>query len=63
MKTIVPEYHHEKNICRLFRILAQFIFATNEREIDCYYQKVNKRIVSQVAERLKFWNLKKRNSK
>ena len=28
-------------ICRLFHILAQFPFNTNETELDYYHQKVN----------------------
>ena len=29
-----------QNICRLFYVLAQFIFTTNKTELDYYYQKV-----------------------
>ena len=42
-----------QNIWRLFHILAKFVFTTSETELDYYHQKVNVRVVSQVAERLK----------
>ena len=43
----------EKNICRLFHILAQFPLAKNERELDYYHQNVNVWVASGVAERRK----------
>ena len=42
-----------QNIGRLFRVLAKFIFTTSAMELDYYHQKVNVRVASQVAERLK----------
>ena len=42
-----------QNICRLFHFLAQFVFTTNETELDCHHQKVNTRVASPVAVRLK----------
>ena len=42
-----------QNIGRLFRVLAKFIFTTSATELDYYHQKVNVRVASQVAERLK----------
>ena len=39
--------------CRLFHFLAQFVFTTSEKELDYYHQKVNVRVASRVAERLK----------
>ena len=42
-----------QNIWRLFHFLAQFLFTTSETELDYYQQKVNVRVASRVAERLK----------
>ena len=42
-----------QNICRLFYVLAQFIFTTSKTELDYYYQKVNVRVASRVVEWLK----------
>ena len=39
-----------ENICRLFRILASFVFTTSEMELDYYHKKVNVRVALQVAE-------------
>ena len=30
----------EQNICRLFHVLAQFLFTISETELEYYYQKV-----------------------
>ena len=30
-----------QNICRLFHVLAQFLFTTSETELDYYHQRVN----------------------
>ena len=45
-------YNHGKNIYRLFYILAQLAFITNERKLDHYHQKVNIRVGSQDTQRL-----------
>ena len=54
---IHPEYktirNLEQNIFRPLKIFAQVLFTTNEMELDYYHQKVNVRVVSRVAERLK----------
>ena len=42
-----------KHLETFFNSLAQFVFTTSETEIDYYYQKVNVRVASRVAERLK----------
>ena len=42
-----------KDICRLFHMLAQFSFATNERGLDYYHQNVNVRVASRAAKLLK----------
>ena len=42
-----------QNIQRLFHFLTQFLVTTNETELDHYHQKVNVRVASRVAERLK----------
>ena len=42
-----------QSICKLFHFLAQFFFTTSEAELDYYQPKVNVRVVSRVAERLK----------
>ena len=36
----------EKNIWRLFQVLAQFLFTTSEIELDYYHQKVYKLLTS-----------------
>ena len=52
-------YIHEQNITRLLHVLAKFIFSTCELELDYYHKKVNRGVVSQVAERLSTYDLKK----
>ena len=52
-------HNHGKNICILFRILSQFPFTASARELDHYSQKVNIRVASRVAERLKTQDLRK----
>ena len=42
----------EKNICRLFHILAPIQFTTNGRELDYYQHEVNIGGASRVAKRL-----------
>ena len=42
-----------KNTWRLFHILEQFSLNTSEKKLDYYNQKVNIRISSRVAQRLK----------
>ena len=39
-----------ENICTLFYVLEQFLFATSETKPDYCHQKVNIRITSRVAE-------------
>ena len=54
LKVVVIAYNLEQNICRLFHVLAQFLFATSETEPDYYHQKENvSGVASGVAERLK----------
>ena len=48
-----------QNICRLFHFLAQFLFTTSETKLDYYYQKMNGRVASRVAEKLKTYDLRK----
>ena len=54
---IGPEYktirNLGQNICRPSNIFAHLLSITNEMELDYYHQKVNVRVVSRVAERLK----------
>ena len=52
-------YNLGQNIWRLFHFLAQFLFTTNETELGYYHQKVNVRVASRVAERLKTYDLSK----
>ena len=47
------DFNLGQNICRLFNVLAKFLFTTSGMELDYYHQKVNVRIISQVAEQLK----------
>ena len=47
-----------QNICRL-HFLAQFVLITSETELNYYHQKVNVRVASRVAERLKTKYLRK----
>ena len=47
----------EKNIWKICHVLAQFLFSRSETELNYYYQKVNLRVVSRVAEQLRLWIL------
>ena len=47
-----------QNICRLFDFLAKFSF-TSQTELDYDHHKLNVRVASQVAERIKNENLRK----
>ena len=50
----MPEkYNLEQNICRLFHFLAQFLFSASDTELDYYHHRVNVRVATQVAKRLK----------
>ena len=42
-----------------FSLFAQFLFTTSETELGYYHQKVNVRVASRAAERLKTWDLRK----
>ena len=42
-------------ICRLFHVLAQFLFTINEAELDYFYQKMSVLVASRVVERRKTW--------
>ena len=42
-----------QNICGLVHFLAQLLFTISETKLDYYHQKVNVRVASRVAERLK----------
>ena len=59
----VPEYDIFQNtlFCTLATSmnLAQFVFTTSKTELDYHHQKVNVRVTSRVAERLKTKNLRK----
>ena len=46
-------YNIGQNICRIFLVLKQFLFITSETELRYYYQKLNVRVESRVAERHK----------
>ena len=48
-----------ENIQRLFHFFAQFFFITSAMELDYYHQKVNVRVASGVAKRLKTYDLSK----
>ena len=50
---IFPVSIKKENVCRLFQILAQFPFTKSETELDYYHQKVNARVVSQIAKLFK----------
>ena len=41
------------NICRLYHVLAQFPFTTNETELDYDHQKVSMRLAARVTEQRK----------
>ena len=47
-----------QNIQRHFHFLAQFVFTTSETELGYYNHKVNVRVASPLAERLKTQNLR-----
>ena len=53
------QYDLGQNIWRLFHFSAQFFFTTSETELGYYHQKVNVRVASRVAERLKTYDLRK----
>ena len=42
-----------------FHILAQFPFTTSESELDYHHEKVNLRVASRIAERLKTTDFRK----
>ena len=44
----------EKNICRPFRILAQFPCTTSEKEVDYCLHRLNKQAAPRVTEQLGF---------
>ena len=46
-------YNFGQNIWRLFHVLAQFLFTTNETQMDYCHLKVNVQVASRVAERLR----------
>ena len=48
-----------ENICWSFHILAQFLFITSKKELNCYHQSVTLRVASRVAEQLKNYVLRK----
>ena len=52
-------YNLGQNIQILFHFLVEFVFTTSEKELDYYHQKVNVRIASGVAERLKTQDFRK----
>ena len=43
----------EQNICRLFHVLAQYLFTISETELEHYYQKVAVSVNSRVVKRCK----------
>ena len=43
-------YNLGQNFCRLFHFLAQFLFTTNETELDYYHQKVIVRVALRASE-------------
>ena len=49
-------YNHGQNNYRLFHVLTQCSFNTNELELNCHHQKVNVRVASRVVERLKTYD-------
>ena len=48
-----PSYNLGQNIWRLFHVLAQFLFAAGEMELDYYHKKVSVRVASRVAKGFK----------
>ena len=51
--SVYLRYKLSQNTLRLFHVLPQFPFTASETELDYYYQKVNVRVDSRVAEQLK----------
>ena len=49
----IVRYNLEQKMCRLFHVLAQFLFIKYEAELNYCHQKVNTRVAPQVAERFK----------
>ena len=47
------DYNLGQNICKLFPVLAQFLFTTSETELDQYHQKLNIQNASRDQKRLK----------
>ena len=46
----VPLRHNlRQNICRLFHVLAQFLFTTSATELDYYHQRMNAQVTSRAA--------------
>ena len=56
---LVPFYNLGQSICRLFHVIAQFVFTTSEAELDYYKQTVNSGVALRVAEQPKTWDLRK----
>ena len=46
-------HNHEKNIERLFHLLAQFLFVASDRKVHYYYQWMNIEVVPRAAKQLK----------
>ena len=57
------DLHRLQNILRLFYFLTWFPFATSEKELDYYQQKLNVKVVSRVAEQRNTQDLKIRSYK
>ena len=49
----------KQNIDRLFHLLTQFVFTTNETDLYYYHEKLNVQVASRVAEQLKTKDLLK----
>ena len=49
----IVRYNLEQKMCRLFHVLAQFLFIKYEAELNYCHQEVNTRVAPQVAERFK----------
>ena len=50
----------DKIFVAFFQVVAQFLVTKRERELDCYYQKVNSRTALRIAERPNTRNLDKK---
>ena len=50
---IFYKYFKACNFGQIFHFVTQFLFTIDETELDYYHQKVNIRVASQVAKRLK----------